>query len=304
MTTPKHVVVLLGGLSAEREVSLVSGASVAKGLEASGYRVTTLDVGQDLAERLKQLKPDVVFNALHGQYGEDGCVQGVLELLKIPYTHSGVMASALAMNKAMARKVFTSVGLRVADGRLVGKEELIGKDPMPRPYVVKPVNEGSSVGVKLFHAGDNFFFTKEDWPYGDEVLVERYIPGREITAAVMDDVAMGATELKVTSGFYDYENKYTAGKTTHICPAPLPKAKYDEVLQMALTAHRALGCRGLSRADFRYDDTQGDGVFYILEVNTQPGMTPLSLAPEIANSVGIGFNALVDRMVRSARLGE
>ncbi len=304
MNSQKHVVVLLGGLSAEREVSLVSGAAVAKGLEASGYRVTTLDVGADLAQCLTELKPDVVFNALHGQYGEDGCVQGVLELLKIPYTHSGVMASALAMNKAMARKIFTSVGLRVAEGRLAHKDEVIGKDPMPRPYVVKPVSEGSSVGVKLFFAGDNFFFSRDNWPYGEQVLVEQYIPGREITVAVLDDQAMGATELRVESGFYDYENKYTAGKTVHICPAPLAPEKYNEVLQMALTAHRALGCRGLSRSDFRYDDTHGEGVFTILEVNTQPGMTPLSLAPEIANYVGIGFNELVDRMVKSARLGE
>ncbi len=304
MTKQKHVVVLLGGISAEREVSLVSGASVAKGLEASGYRVTTLDAGADIAEKLVKLKPDVVFNALHGRYGEDGCVQGVLELLKIPYTHSGVMASALAMNKAMARKVFRLAGLRVAEGRVAHKDELMGKDPMKRPYVVKPVSEGSSVGVRIFHAGDNFFFSPDNWPYGEEVLVEQYIPGREVTVAVMDGKAIGATELQVTSGFYDYENKYTAGKTTHICPAPLPKAKYDEVLQMALDAHLALGCRGLSRSDFRYDDTGGEGVFYILEVNTQPGMTPLSLAPEIANSIGIGFNELVDRMIKSARLGE
>lgn len=300
----KHVAVLLGGLSAERDVSLVSGGAVAKGLEEAGYRVTKVDVGPDIAEKLVKLKPDVAFNALHGRFGEDGCVQGVLELLKIPYTHSGVMASALAMNKAMARKLFASAGLRVAEGRMVRKEELIGKDPMKRPYVVKPNSEGSSVGVKIFHEKDNFFFTRENWPYGDEVLVEQYIPGREITVAVMDDKAMGATELKVESGFYDYENKYTAGRTLHICPAPLPKEKYDEVLQMALTAHRVLGCRGLSRSDFRFDDTKGDGVFYILELNTQPGMTPLSLAPEIAKSVGIGFNELVDRMVKAARLGD
>jgi D-alanine-D-alanine ligase len=302
--TNQHIVVLLGGISAEREVSLVSGAAVARGLEASGYRVTTLDAGADVAEQLAKLKPDVVFNALHGRFGEDGCVQGVLELLKIPYTHSGVMASALAMNKAMARRIFTASGLRVAEGRVVHKEELIGKDPMKRPYVVKPVSEGSSVGVKLFFEGDNFFFTQKNWPYSEEVLVEQYIPGREITVAVLDDTALGATELRVESGFYDYENKYTAGKTTHICPAPLTGAQYDEVLQMALTAHRALGCRGLSRSDFRYDDTRGEGVFTLLEVNTQPGMTPLSLAPEIAKHVGISFNELVDRMVKSARLGE
>lgn len=304
MSAQKHVVVLLGGLSAEREVSLVSGAAVAKGLEASGYRVTTFDVKDDLASQLVRLKPDVVFNALHGQYGEDGCVQGMLELLKIPYTHSGVMASALAMNKAFARKIFTAAGLHVAEGRLARKDELIGKDPMKRPYVVKPISEGSSVGVKLFLEQDNFFFTPENWPYGEEVLVEQYIPGREITVAVLEDEALGATELRVESGFYDYDNKYTAGRTTHICPAPLSKQKYDEVLQMALTAHRALGCRGLSRSDFRYDDTQGEGVFTILEVNTQPGMTPLSLAPEIANYAGMSFNELVDRMVKLARLGQ
>lgn len=300
----KHVAVLLGGLSAEREVSLVSGGAVAKGLEAAGYKVTTLDVGADIAEKLAAMKPDVVFNALHGRYGEDGCVQGVLELLKIPYTHSGVMASSLAMNKAMARKIFASAGLRVAEGRVVHRDELMGKDPMPRPYVVKPVSEGSSVGVKLFLENDNFFFTRDNWPYGDEVLVEQYVPGREMTVAVLDDAALGVTELRVESGFYDYDNKYTAGRTTHICPAPLPPERYQEVMSMALTAHRALGCRGLTRSDFRYDDTDGKGTFYILELNTQPGMTPLSLAPEIANFVGIPFNELVDRMVKSARLGE
>lgn len=304
MSKQKHVVVLLGGISAEREVSLVSGAAVAKGLEASGYKVTTVDVGADIAEQLTRLKPDVAFNALHGRFGEDGCVQGVLEMLKIPYTHSGVLASALAMNKAMARKIFRAAGLRVAEGRVAHRKELMGKDPMPRPYVVKPVNEGSSVGVKIFAEGDNFFFSQDSWPYGEEVLVEQYIPGREITVAVLDDKALGATEITVASGFYDYENKYTEGRNRHICPALLPLKKYEEVLQMALTAHRALGCRGLSRSDFRYDDTRGEGVFYILEVNTQPGMTPLSLAPEIANYVGIGFNALVDRMVQSARLGD
>lgn len=304
MSKNLHIAVLLGGISAEREVSLVSGAAVAKGLEECGYRVSKIDVGSDVAEQLTRLRPDVAFNALHGRYGEDGCVQGVLELLKIPYTHSGVMASALAMNKAMARKIFTSAGLRVAHGRMASKEEVIGRDPMQRPYVVKPVNEGSSVGVKLFFEGDNFFFCEADWPYGEQVLVEQYVPGREITVAVLDDKALGATEITVESGFYDYENKYTAGRNKHICPAPLPKERYDEVLRMAETAHKALGCRGLSRSDFRYDDTQGDGVFYILEVNTQPGMTPLSLAPELANLAHIPFNTLVDRMVKSARLGD
>lgn len=308
-----HVAVLKGGFSAERAVSLTSGAAVARACRELGHHVTEIDVATDVVEQLMAAHPDVAFNALHGRFGEDGGMQGVLELLKIPYTHSGVLASALAMDKPMAKVVFAAAGLRVAQGKVVHKEELFGRDPLPRPYVVKPSNEGSSVGVKLMFppslppAGggdvrgeDNFFFSRENWPYGETVLVEKYIAGRELTAAVLDDVCLGVTEITIPKGFYDYDNKYTAGGSVHICPAQLPKNIYDEVMQMALTAHRALGCRSLSRSDFRWDET-GDGKIYILETNTQPGMTPLSLSPELAAHAGIDFNQLVQRLINGAR---
>jgi D-alanine-D-alanine ligase len=209
------------------------------------------------------------------------------------------------MDKPMAKNVFAANGLRVAEGKTVHKSAIIGKDIMPRPYVVKPFNEGSSVGVHLVFEKDNFFFTEENWSYGDYVLVEKYIPGHEITVAVLDGAALGVTEIHPKTGFFDYDNKYTAGRSEHLCPAPLSREKYEEVMHMASTAHRALGCRGLTRSDFRYDDTQGsDGVFYLLELNTQPGFTPSSLSPEIANYAGISFNELVDRLVKGARLGE
>ena len=296
-----RVAVLKGGMSAEREVTLTRGAAIEKALAALGHEVIAIDVSATLAEDLAKAKPEVAFNALHGRYGEDGCVQGVLEIMKIPYTHSGVLASALAMDKPMAKKIFAAAGLRCAQGVVAHKDELIGRDVMARPYVVKPANEGSSVGVKLVFENDNFFFTKENWPYGETVLVERYIPGREITVAVLDGVALGVTEITTKSGFYDYDNKYTAGGSAHICPAPLPKDKYDAVMAMAVTAHHALGCRSLSRSDFRYDE-QGDGQFYILETNTQPGMTPLSLSPELAAYAGISFNELVARILATAQL--
>ena len=293
----------MGGWSAEREVSLNSGKACAKALRDLGYKVTEIDVQPDVAEVLAKTKPDVAFNALHGTFGEDGCMQGVLEMLKIPYTHSGVLASALAMDKPMAKKIFTAAGLRCARGKIVSKADLLKGDPMKRPYVVKPAAEGSSVGVKLVFENDNFFFTEQNWTYGDSVLVEEYIPGREITVAVLEGRPLGVTEIRPKTGFYDYEHKYTDGVTEHICPAQLPKDAYDAAMSMALAAHEALGCRGLSRADFRYDDTKEQGVFYILEVNTQPGMTALSLSPEIAASVGISFNQLVETLVKGAKLG-
>lgn len=302
----KHVAVLTGGESAEREVSLSSAAEIIKALEALRYRISVIDAGvggAEVAAQLASIKPDIVFNALHGRWGEDGCVQGLLELLKIPYTHSGVLASALAMDKVMAKKMFAAGGLQVAKDRIVHKNEVIGRDPMPRPYVIKPLNEGSSVGVKLFFAQDNFFFSQTDWCYGEYVMVEEYIPGREITVAVLDGQPLGVTEITTSAGFYDYEHKYTAGGSCHICPAQLPPEKYAEVMEMAAKAHVLLGCRGLTRSDFRYDE-QGEGKFVILELNTQPGMTPLSLSPELAKYAGIGFNELVDRLVKTARLGD
>ena len=304
MTAPRRIAVLMGGWSAEREVSLVSGAAVARALKAAGHDVTTIDLTRDIAVLAAKLtpKPDVVFNALHGRYGEDGCIQGVLDILDIPYTHSGVLASALAMDKPTARRLFTHSGLRVADGRVANREEVLAGRVMSPPYVVKPFNEGSSVGVRIVRDEDPPF-RANDWPYGDEVLVERYIPGREMTVAVMGDRALGALEIRPKSGFYSYEAKYTEGKADHLMPAPLPPKRYDEALAIGLTAHKALGCRGVSRTDLRFDNTKGsddDGEFYVLEVNTQPGMTPLSLVPEIAAHVGIDFNALVNWMVEDA----
>jgi D-alanine-D-alanine ligase len=300
----QHIAVLMGGWSAEREVSLASGRAVGAALSALGYKVTAIDVQPNLAEQLAGVKPDIVFNALHGRFGEDGCVQGVLEILKIPYTHSGLLASALAMDKPMAKIVFAAAGLKVAEGRVVHKSDVIGKDILPRPYVVKPINEGSSVGVKIILENENFFFDEISWPYGDEVLVETYVPGREIQVAVLDGKALGAIEIRPRGRFYDYEAKYTDGKAEHVMPAPLPDDVYKNVCAMAVTAHNVLGCRGLTRSDFRYDDTKGTpGVFYILELNSQPGMTPLSLSPEIANHAGIGFNQLVETLVKGARLG-
>ncbi len=296
-----HIAVLKGGFSAEREVSLMSGAAVERALQALGYRVSVIDVSRELSLQLDAVKPDVVFNALHGRYGEDGTVQGVLEIAGIPYTHSGVLASALAMDKPMAKKIFAQAGLRCARGGVFTKDQMLAGDVMARPYVVKPLNEGSSVGVSIVREGDNFYFDSNNWPFGETVLVEQYIPGREIQVAVLDDTALGAIEIKPLSGFYDYEAKYTDGKAQHLMPAPLDKTRYDEVCELGLRAHQALGCRGLTRSDFRFDEA-GDGLFYILETNTQPGMTPLSLSPEIAAHAGIDFNTLIDRLVKGARL--
>jgi D-alanine-D-alanine ligase len=301
----KRVAVLMGGASAEREVSLVSGKDCAEALRAEGYDVTTIDVGRDAAALVAALnpRPDVVFNALHGRWGEDGCVQGVLDLMGIPYTHSGLLASALAMDKPLAKRVFAAAGLRCPDGKLVSREDFAKGEPMARPYVMKPYNEGSSVGVRIVRQGDNLPPLASEWPYGQAALVEPFIPGRELTVAVMGERALAVTELRTKSSFYDYEAKYTGGITEHLIPAPLPPKVYEAALSMALIAHRALGCRGVSRSDLRYDDTKGEGPehLYLLEVNTQPGMTPLSLAPEQAKHVGISFGALVSWMVENAQ---
>ena len=298
----KHVAVLMGGWSAEREVSLVSGAAAAEALQSKGYKVTSIDVGRSISEVLAKLKPDVVFNALHGRYGEDGTIQGVLEILGLPYTHSGVLASALAMDKPTARRLFKDAGLNIAEGAVLRRQQVLSGQLPPRPYVIKPINEGSSVGVRIVLENDNFTPADDmSWPYGDEVLVERYIPGHEIHVAVMGERALGAVEIVPKGRFYDYEAKYTAGKADHLMPAPLPPADYAEALRVGLAAHRTLGCRGVSRTDLRYDDTKpGAAKFYVLEVNTQPGMTPLSLVPEIARHQGIEFPELVAWMVEEA----
>ncbi|MEZ5691696.1 MAG: D-alanine--D-alanine ligase [Rickettsiales bacterium] len=295
MSNAKHIAVLKGGMSAEREVSLNSGAACARALRELGYEVTEIDVGRDLAKKLAEVKPDIVFNALHGRYGEDGCVQGLLEVMQVPYTHSGVLASAVAMDKPLAKIIMANAGLKVPAGKVVGADEILKGDPLPCPYVVKPANEGSSVGVYIIREGDEI----PDLTEGDNWLVEEYIEGREITVAVLNGQALGTLEIRPKSGFYDYENKYTDGKTEHLCPAPLSDDETKIVMEMAVVAHNSLGCRGLTRSDFRYDGKD----FYILEINTQPGMTSLSLSPEIAAYSGISFSNLVGRLVEEARYG-
>jgi D-alanine-D-alanine ligase len=301
----KRVAVLMGGPSSEREVSLVSGRECAKGLQQAGYDAYTIDVGHDVKALVAALepRPDVVFNALHGRFGEDGCVQGVLEFMSIPYTHSGLLASALAMDKPMAKRLFAAAGLRCPDGVVTDIRAVERGDPVARPYVVKPANEGSSVGVRIVRAGDNQPVRVADWKFDPRVVVERFVPGKELTVAVMGDRALAVTELKSHTAFYDYEAKYTEGRTDHLIPAPIPQPVYDEAMRMAKLAHDTLGCRGVSRSDFRYDDTADGGPnrLYLLEVNTQPGMTPLSLVPEQAKYRGISFPELVGWMVENAR---
>lgn len=302
----KRVSVLMGGPSAEREVSLNSGANCAAALKEAGYRVSTIDVTHDLPALLKAIKaqkPHVLFNALHGRWGEDGNIQGILNYLEIPYTHSGLMASAIAMDKPMAKRLFADAGLRCPRGVLLHKSQVLKGDPLPRPYVVKPANEGSSVGVQIIKQSDNARpFDGIEWPYGEFVLCEEFIQGRELTVGVMGDRAMAVTELKVDTGFYDYAHKYTEGVTQHLCPAPLREDIAKEAMRMALVAHQTLGCRGVTRCDFRYDDTQGDDVskLHLLEINTQPGMTALSLVPEQARHLGISYAELVSWMVEHA----
>ena len=298
----RHVAVLMGGLSAEREVSLVSGEACAKALEEQGYPVTRIDVGRDLHEVLARTRPDVVFNALHGRFGEDGRVQGVLDQLGLPYTHSGVLASALAMDKPMAKRVFASAGLRCPEGVETTLGQLLADPPLAPPFVVKPAAEGSSVGVVIVPDHDLRPLTdRNDVDPACRLLVERYITGRELTCAVLGDEPLAVTEIRPNDGFYDYRAKYTEGFASHLVPAPLSPDVYEEVMESALRAHRVLGCRGVSRADFRLDPSQGDGGLYLLEVNTQPGMTPLSLVPEQAAYCGIGFGELVVRLLEHAR---
>jgi len=305
----RKVAVLMGGWSPEREVSLVSGRACAEGLREGGHDVLEYDVTRDLQALLDFLRPgagggpDVVFNALHGRYGEDGCIQGVLEILAMPYTHSGVLASAIAMDKPMARHVFTSIGLRVAEGRVIERHSLASGDPMPRPYVVKPIDQGSSVGVHIVRPGDNLAAVEvAEAAYGERVLVERFVPGRELTVAVMGARPVAVTELRPRTRFYDYEAKYTDGVTEHLIPAPVPPAVYELAKEWALNAHLALGCSGLSRTDLRWDDSlPGTSGLVVLELNTQPGMTPLSLAPEQAKWAGISWPQLMTWMIDNAR---
>ena len=300
-----RVAVLYGGISAEREVSLSTGAQVIAALREAGFEVTPVLVGADLGAVIAALepRPHAVFNALHGRFGEDGAIQGVLDWMGIPYTHSGVRASALAMDKEAAKAVFAAAGLPVARGRVVDVAELEAADPIPLPYVVKPLNEGSSVGVHILRDGDNRRAElARRWRFGPTAMVEEFVPGRELTVAVMGDRALAVTEIEAGGGFYDYDSKYVDGGSRHTVPAAVHPDTYARALDVALAAHKALGCRGASRADLRYDDTAGEpGRLVLLEVNTQPGLTPTSLLPEQAAHLGIGFPQLCAWMVENAQ---
>jgi len=306
----KHVAVLMGGWSAEREISLRSGQACADAAERGGYRVSRLDVTREVAASLRALKPDVALNVLHGRPGEDGTLQGLLEILGIPYSHSGVLASALAMQKDIAKTVLKAAGVPVPGGVVTSRTEATKRHLLPPPYVIKPVAEGSSVGVFIVREDMKHppqELTRPDWSFGDRVLVEPYIPGKELTCAVMGDKALGVIEIVPTVKFYDYEAKYAPGGSKHLLPAPISKEIYEECRRLSLAAHRALGCRGVSRTDFRYDDSLSGAKGNIqglacLEVNTQPGMTEVSLVPELAQHAGIGFEDLVRWMIEDASL--
>ncbi len=305
MTETLHIAVLMGGWSAEREVSLMSGNGVAEALEGLGHRVTRIDMDRSVAAKLAEAKPDVVFNALHGTPGEDGSVQGMLDLMGIRYTHSGMVTSVIAIDKQLTKQALVPHGIPMPGGRMVSREELYRQDPLPRPYVLKPVNEGSSVGVAIVTAESNVGNpihpdARGPWQEFDALLAEPFIRGRELTTAVLGDQALGVTELKPKSGFYDYESKYTDGLTEHVFPAQIPDDVAEACKRIALDAHRLLGCKGASRADFRWDDNQGVEGLFLLEVNTQPGMTPLSLVPEQARHLGIDYASLVQRIVEEA----
>ena len=300
-----HVAVLMGGWSAEREVSLMSGSGVAEALESLGHRVTRIDMDRDVAAKLAAAAPDIVFNALHGTPGEDGTVQGMLDLMGLKYTHSGMVTSVIAIDKLLTKQALVPHGIPMPGGRIVKSETLYEADPLPRPYVLKPVNEGSSVGVAIVTDEGNYGNpiardVKGPWGEFEELLAEPYIRGRELTTAVLGGEALGVTELKPKSGWYDYDAKYTDGLTEHVCPADIPDDIAAACKSIALEAHKLLGCKGASRADFRWDDSQGIEGLFLLEVNTQPGMTPLSLVPEQARHIGMSYDQLVQKIVEEA----
>lgn len=302
---PLHIAVLMGGWSAERPVSLMSGAGIADALESLGHRVTRIDMGRDVAAKLAAAQPDLVFNALHGTPGEDGTVQGMLDLMGLKYTHSGMVTSVIAIDKQLTKQTLVPQGIPMPGGRIVRTEELYRHDPMPRPYVLKPVNEGSSVGVAIVTVEGNYGNpispqATGPWQEFDELLAEPFIRGRELTTAVLGDQALMVTELKPKSGFYDFDAKYTDGLTEHVCPAGIPDEIAEACKRIALEAHRLLGCKGCSRSDFRWDDDLGVEGLFLLEVNTQPGMTPLSLVPEQAKHLGMSYAQLVQAIVDEA----
>ena len=305
MTGSLHIAVLMGGWSAEREVSLMSGAGVADALESLGHRVTRIDMARDVAARLAAAAPDLVFNALHGTPGEDGSVQGLLDLMGLRYTHSGLATSVIAIDKVLTKQVLVPAGIPMPGGRIVTSEEVFAADPLPRPYVLKPVNEGSSVGVAIVTDGGNYGnpiapSVPGPWQQFDTLLAEPFIRGRELTTAVLGDRALLVTELKTKSEFYDFDAKYTDGMTDHICPADIPEDVAAACREIALRAHRLLGCRGTSRSDFRWDDERGVDGLFLLEINTQPGMTPLSLVPEQARALGMDYGDLVETIIAEA----
>lgn len=306
MSLPKlHVAVLMGGWSNERPVSLMSGEGVAKALEERGHKVTRIDMGRDVAQRLAEAAPDVVFNALHGSPGEDGSIQGMMDLMGLTYTHSGMVTSVIAIDKELTKQALVPHGIPMPGGRIVETSEIYERDPLARPYVLKPVNEGSSVGVAIVTTESNFGNpisrdAKGPWQEFDRLLAEPYIRGRELTTAVLGDKALMVTELKPKGGFYDFESKYTDGMTEHVCPAQIPDEITQACLDLALRAHRLLGCKGCSRTDFRWDDERGVEGLFVLETNTQPGMTPLSLVPEQAKHLGISYADLVEQIIAEA----
>lgn len=301
MSEYKHIAVIKGGWSPEREVSLVSGRDCAEALRGEGFEVTEIDAGRDLAEQLLEVKPDAVFNALHGRWGEDGCVQGLLEVLGIPYTHSGVRASAVAMDKEQSKHIFRAAGLPVAESKLVSREEAARGHVMDTPYVIKPHNQGSSVGVFIVREGENrppAELSSPKWDLGDVVMAERYIPGMELTCAVIGNRVLNVTEITANTAFYDYDAKYSSGGSVHVVPARISSDINKRVQDVTHAAHDSLGCRGVTRSDFRFDEKKGELV--LLEVNTQPGMTPTSLVPELAAYEGMSYGALVRWMVEDA----
>jgi D-alanine-D-alanine ligase len=305
MVDPLHVAVLMGGWSSERPVSLMSGAGVADALESLGHKVTRIDMDRNLGLVLDGVRPDIVFNALHGTPGEDGTVQGLMDLMGVRYTHSGLTTSVIAIDKELTKQQLVPHGIRMPAGKIVESESLYAADPMARPYVLKPVNEGSSVGVAIVTQGGNHGDpigreSEGPWKHFDRLLAEPFIKGRELTVAVLGDEALAVTELQPKSGFYDFDAKYTDGMTLHVCPAQVPPEVERAAMDMALRSHRLLGCKGCSRSDFRWDEEQGVDGLYLLEVNTQPGMTPLSLVPEQAKYRGLSYSELVQRIVEEA----
>ena len=306
MTKNKHVAVLMGGWNSEREVSLRSGEASYEALIKLGYKATKIDFSRKIFEQLQAVKPDIIFNALHGQYGEDGRIQGVLDILEIPYTHSGIVASAICMDKVLTRQVSAAVGAKSPHYEILKKgEDAKNKEKIfavGKPFVIKPINEGSSVGVEVILSNMQFDFSKYEWQYGDEIIIEKYLAGQEIQVAVMDNKALGAIEVRPHGLFYDYKCKYTAGMTDYIMPAEISAEKYAEVLDLAERCHKVVGCRGVSRVDFILNNKDGgDNEFYLLETNTHPGFTATSLVPKIAKHVGISFEEIVEFLVKTAR---